>query len=110
VSTIYNAFNERSQAWWAARMRGNGVDITTLERQPAAEQRELITPALDRLAAALDAQGGTNGHFAGDSITFADLAAAAFVKWFMVVSDDAEYVLTVNGGRWKGLLDEIKAS
>jgi glutathione S-transferase len=58
---------------------------------------------------ALDAQGGMNGHFVGDSITFADLAAAAYVEWFMALSEEPEYILALNGGRWKRLLGEIRA-
>jgi glutathione S-transferase len=94
---------------YAARIRGYGLDLATQEKRAAAEQRALVSAALDRLAAALDAQGGTNGHFIGDSITFANLAAAAYVEWFMAVSDEGEYILALNGGRWKRLLGEIKA-
>jgi glutathione S-transferase len=100
--------SEPSKSAYAARLRGFGLDVTTLKKTSAAEQREVLAAALDRLAAALNAQGGTNGHFFGDSISFADLAAAAYVECFMVVADEPQYILTLNGGRWKRLLDEIK--
>jgi glutathione S-transferase len=106
---IYHSLSEPSKSAYAARMRVFGLDLATQEKKPAAEQRALVSAALDRLAAALDAQGGTNGHFVGDSVTFADFAAAAYVEWFMALSDEGEYILALNGGRWKRLLDEVKA-
>jgi glutathione S-transferase len=109
VRTIYCSLGEPSKSVYAARIRGYGLDLATQEKRAAAEQRALVSAALDRLAEALDAQGGTNGHFVGDSVTFADLAAAAYVEWFMALSDEPEYILALNGGRWKRLLGEIKA-
>jgi glutathione S-transferase len=75
----------------------------------ADEKRGVLTGALDRLAAALDAQGGINGHLIGDSLTFADVAAAAYVEWFTVITNEADHVLSNNGGRWKELLAEVKS-
>jgi glutathione S-transferase len=108
IYTVYHALSEPSKTFYEGQMQAFGLNIATMEKKSSAEQQELISAALYRLAAALDAEGGTNGHFIGDSITFADLAAAAYIKWFTVISDEAEYVMTLNGGRWKRLLDEIK--
>jgi glutathione S-transferase len=104
---VYHAMNEPSKSAYAARLRGFGLDVTTLKKTSPEEQREVLTAALERLAAALDAQRGTNGHFIGDSITFADLAALAYVECFMVVADEPENILPKVGGRWKRLSDEI---
>jgi glutathione S-transferase len=71
------------------------------------EKRAILTSAFDRLAVALDAQGGSSGHFIGDSPTFADVAVAAYVEWAVVTTGEAEHVLESNGGRWKKLLAEV---
>jgi glutathione S-transferase len=105
----YRLLDKPSQAIFDVRLPAMGVDLGAIERLSAEEKRARVAAGLDGLATAIDAQGGQGGHVVGDSITFADLAVAAFVEFFRVSTGEREHILTLNGGRWKRLLDEIRA-
>jgi glutathione S-transferase len=107
IAGVFKLIDEASQALHATRM-GN-LDLSIVERMTPAEKRARLEAGLGRLAAAIDAQGGQGGHVVGNSITFADLAVAAFIEFFRVGTDEGEHILTLDGGRWKKLLDEIKS-
>jgi glutathione S-transferase len=107
IAGVLKIVDEASRALHATRMAN--LDLDGVERMSAEEKRARVTAGLGRLAAAVDAQGGQGGHVIGDSITFADLAVAAFVEFFRVGTDEGEHILTLDGGRWKKLLDEIKS-
>jgi glutathione S-transferase len=107
IAGVLKIVDEASRALHATRMAN--LDLASVERMSAEEKRARVTAGLGRLAAAVDAQGGQGGHVIGDSITFADLAVAAFVEFFRVGTDEGEHILTLDGGRWKKLLDEIKS-
>jgi glutathione S-transferase len=106
---MYKVLDKASQALYDERLPSMGVDLGTVAQMSAEEKSARVKAGLDRLAAAIDAQGGQGGHVFGDSITFADLAVASFVEFFRVCTDEGEPVLTLDGGRWKKLLDEIKS-
>jgi glutathione S-transferase len=109
IAGTYKLVDKACQALYDERLPGMGIDLGTVERMSAEEKRARVTAGLGRLAAAVDAQGGQGGHVIGNSITFADLAVAAFVEFFRVGTDEGEHILTLDGGRWKKLLDEIKS-
>jgi glutathione S-transferase len=107
IAGVLKIVDEASRAVHATRMAN--LDLGAVERMTPAEKRARVEAGLGRLAAAVDAQGGQGGHVIGNSITFADLAVAAFVEFFRVGTDEGEHILTLDGGRWKKLLDEIKS-
>jgi hypothetical protein len=78
------------------------IDITIVRKKTSAKQRKLLSAAFELLAAAHDGQGGTNGHFIGDGISFANIAITAYVEWLLVHSDEVEYVLTLTAYSGKG--------
>jgi glutathione S-transferase len=109
IAGSYKVLGKASQAVYDERLQRLGADIASVEHMSAAEKRARLEAGLGRLAAAIDAEGGQGGHVVGDSITFADIAVAAFIEFFRVCTDEGEHILTLNGGRWKKLLDQIKS-
>jgi glutathione S-transferase len=109
IAGTYKVLDKASQALYEERLLSMGADLSSVERLSPAEKRARVAAGLDRLAAAIDAQGGQGDHVIGDSITFADVAVAAYIEFFRVSTDESEHILTLNGGRWKRLLDDIKA-
>jgi hypothetical protein len=76
----YRLLDKPSQAIFDERLPAMGVDLSAIERMSTDEKRARV----------------------------ADLAVAAFVEFFRMSTGESEYILTLNGGRWKRLLDEIR--
>jgi glutathione S-transferase len=76
---------------------------------PTDQQFEGFEASMARVAEALDKNGGRNGYFVGDNISYADLAVAAHIEWFRrtLTAEQFERLLGMNQGRWKKLLDEL---
>jgi class 3 adenylate cyclase len=85
------------------------MDLSTVERMSRQEKQDLLSTVFNRLAGVLDAQNGKGDRVIGDNVTFADVTAAACVQWFLVFTEESEHILTLNGGRWKRLLEIVKA-
>jgi glutathione S-transferase len=109
---MYGAYvhtpTEVSKSAYKARLQSFGMDPFPVANQSPQQTREVLTTGLNKLAAAIDAQGGSNGHVIGDTLTFADIAAAAYVEWFLVNTKESDHILAANGGRWKKLLEDLK--
>lgn len=70
---------------------------------------EVYEAALTSVADVIDKNGGVDGHFVGDTVSFGDLVVAAFLMWIRggVPAGDFEQIVALNGGRWRKLLELV---